>query len=286
MNSYVLHGYGESVASNDVRLALAEKNIPYDYNLVYLESKGDHLRDEYKKLNPKTLVPTLTVNGDPICESIEIMKFIDKEHPDQGSLLFPNESDAFNKLIDYLRLDDENELGNTFGTTGGGISVPVLGRLLCKRSFLAVLWDYLKNHGVKQRKSIFVMVRLFGGPPPGFYKKMMTFLAKHLVYIENYLKHENQFIFGDKYTAADCLLTVLLHRTNEMRFYDVFDGKLLPNISKYWKTVTSRPSYKEAIIDYETGEWKPELDALYGNRANTYSGILIDNINKILKKEN
>ena len=71
-----------------------------------------------------------------------------------------------------------------------------------------------------------------------------------------------------------------------MRFYDVFDGKMLPNISKYWNTVTSRSSYKEAIIDYETGEWKPELDALYGDGANTYSEILIDNINKILNKEN
>ena len=61
---------------------------------------------------------------------------------------------------------------------------------------------------------------------------------------------------------------------------------MLPNISKYWNTVSTRPSYKEAIIDYETGEWKPELDALYGDGANTYSEILIDNINKILNKEN
>ena len=123
-------------------------------------------------------------------------------------------------------------------------------------------------------------------PPPGFYKKMMHFLAKHLVYTENYLNHDKEFIYGDKYTAADCLLTVLLHRVNEMRFCDVFDGKMLPNISKYWNTVSTRPSYKEAIIDYETGEWKPELDALYGDGANTYSEILIDNINKILNKEN
>ena len=80
MNKYVLYGYGESVASNQVRLALSEKNISYEYNLVRLESKGDHLRDDYKKLNPKTLVPTLTVNGNPICESIDIMKYIDNEN--------------------------------------------------------------------------------------------------------------------------------------------------------------------------------------------------------------
>ncbi len=286
MNKYVLYGYGESVASNQVRLALSEKNITYDYNLVKLESTGEHLRDDYKKLNPKTLVPTLTVNGNPICESLDIMKFIDSEHPDQGKSLFPDESETFNDLLDFLFLDDSKELGASFGSTGGGISVPVLGRLLCKRSLLSVFMDYYKNHGVKKRKFIFLMVRIFRGPPPGLYEKMMYFLAKHLVYTENYLNHGKEFIYGDKYTAADCLLTVLLHRVNEMRFYNVFDGKILPNITKYWSMVSSRPSYKEAIIDYETGEWKPELQALYGDGANTFSGLLENNINNILNKEN
>ena len=256
MNKYVLYGYGESVASNQVRLALSEKNISYEYNLVRLESKGDHLRDDYKKLNPKTLVPTLIVNGNPICESIDIMKYIDNENSNHDIKLFPDESESFTDLLDFLFLDDTKELGDTFGTTGGGISVPVLGRLLCKRSFFSVFLDYLKNFRVKKRKFIFLMVRFFGGPPPGLYKKMMYFLAKHLVYTEDYLNHGKEFIYGDKYTAADCLLTVLLHRVNEMRFYNVFDGKILPNITKYWSMVSSRPSYKEAIIDYETGEWK------------------------------
>ena len=57
MNKIELYGYGESVASNMARVALSEKNISYKYNLLYLESKGDHLSKEYKKLNPKNLVP-------------------------------------------------------------------------------------------------------------------------------------------------------------------------------------------------------------------------------------
>ena len=131
------------------------------------------------------------------------------------------------------------------------------------------------------------MVRFFGGPPPGLYKKMMYFLAKHLVYTEDYLNHKKDFIYGDKYTAADCLLTVLLHRVNEMRFYNVFDGKILPNITKYWDTISSRPSYKEAIIDYETGEWEPVLEALYGDGPNDHNDFLWENnINNILNKEN
>ena len=55
MSEIELYGYGESVASNMARVALSEKNISYKYNLLYLESKGEHLSQDYKKLNPKTL---------------------------------------------------------------------------------------------------------------------------------------------------------------------------------------------------------------------------------------
>lgn len=285
MSNFTLYGYGESVASNMARLALSEKKIKFNYNLVYLESKGDHLRDSYKKLNPKTLIPTLLADNKPIPDSIEIMKYIDKEFPNQGESLFPPDDTEFNKLLDYLFLDDEKELGETFGTTGGGISIPVLARLLCKRSFFSVLWDYLKNHGVNKRKPIFIMVRLLGGPPPGVYKKMMSFLAKHLIYTENYLNHGKQFIYGDSYSAADCCLTALLHRVQEMRFYGVFDGKKLPNLSKYWNNISSRPSYTEAIINYETGEWKPELIGLYGEGPNDHNDLLWTEINKLIEEK-
>ena len=285
MTNLTLHGYGESVASNVARLALSEKKLKYNYNLVYLESKGEHLRDSYKKLNPKTLIPTLVIDDKPIPDSIEIMKYIEKEFPNQGESLFPKDDTEFDKLLDYLFLDDKKELGETFGTTGGGISIPVLAKLLCKRSFFSVLWDYLKNHGVSKRKPIFIMVRLLGGPPPGVYKKMMSFLAKHLIYTENYLNHGKEFIYGDSYSAADCCLTALLHRVQEMRFYGVFDGKKLPNLSKYWNNISSRPSYAEAIIKYETGEWKPELIGLYGEGPNDHNDLLWTEINKLLEEK-
>ena len=285
MTNLSLYGYGESVASNMARLALSEKKLKYNYNLVYLESKGEHLRDSYKKLNPKTLIPTLVIDDKPIPDSIEIMKYIDKEFPNQGESLFPKDDIEFDKLLDYLFLDDKKELGETFGTTGGGISIPVLAKLLCKRSFFSVLWDYVRNHGVSKRKPIFIMVRLLGGPPPGVYKKMMSFLAKHLIYTENYLNHGKEFIYGDSYSAADCCLTALLHRVQEMRFYGVFDGKKLPNLSKYWNNISSRPSYTEAIINYETGEWKPELIGLYGDGPNDHNDLLWTEINKLTKEK-
>ena len=82
--SIELYGYGESVASNMARVALSEKNLTFKYNLIYLESRGDHLTKEYKKLNPKNLVPTLVDHELPIPDSIKIMRHIDSSFPQQG----------------------------------------------------------------------------------------------------------------------------------------------------------------------------------------------------------
>ena len=110
MHKIELYGYGESVASNIARVALSEKNISYEYNLLYLESKGDHLSKKYKKLNPKNLVPTMIDNGNVIPDSIQIMRHINSTYAD-GTDLFPENinQDIFNNLLDFVKLDEEHQ---------------------------------------------------------------------------------------------------------------------------------------------------------------------------------
>ena len=219
MHKIELYGYGESVASNMARVALSEKNISYKYNLLYLESKGDHLSKKYKKLNPKNLVPTMIDNGNVIPDSIQIMRHINSTYAD-GTDLFPENinQDIFNNLLDFVKLDEKKELGETLGTTAGGISATILVRLLCKRSLLSVIWDYSTKHSIKKRIPIFILLRILGKPPEKLSKKMALALSKHLVYIEDILNHEKPFMMGDQYTAIDSCMTSILHRINEMRF--------------------------------------------------------------------
>ena len=127
MSEIELYGYGESVASNMARVALSEKNISYKYNLLYLESKGEHLSKDYKKLNPKNLVPTMVDKGNIIPDSIEIMQHINKVYS-QGTDLFPVNinQDRFNNLLDFVKLEEDKGLGGTLGQTAGGISATSL----------------------------------------------------------------------------------------------------------------------------------------------------------------
>ena len=286
MHKIELYGYGESVASNMARVALSEKNISYEYNLLYLESKGDHLSKEYKKLNPKNLVPTIIDNGNVIPDSIQIMRHINTTYTD-GTNLFPENinQDIFNNLLDFVKLDEKKELGETLGTTAGGISATILVRLLCKRSLLSVIWDYSTKHSIKKRIPIFILLRILGKPPERLCKKMALALSKHLVYIEDILKHEKPFMMGDQYTAIDSCMTSILHRINEMRFTNLLTSENLPNLAKYWKIIQARPSYKEGILDYVTGEWEIEIQSLYGTGSNKYEGLALSEITRLLKEK-
>jgi len=286
MHKIELYGYGESVASNMARVALSEKNISYKYNLLYLESKGDHLSKKYKKLNPKNLVPTMIDKGNVIPDSIQIMRHINSTYAD-GTDLFPENinQDIFNNLLDFVKLDEKKELGETLGTTAGGISATILVRLLCKRSLLSVIWDYSTKHSIKKRIPIFILLRILGKPPEKLSKKMALALSKHLVYIEDILNHEKPFMMGDQYTAIDSCMTSILHRINEMRFTNLLTNENLPNIAKYWKIIQARPSYKEGILDYVTGEWEIEIQSLYGNGSNKYEDLALSEITRLLKEK-
>ena len=286
MSEIELYGYGESVASNMARVALSEKNISYKYNLLYLESKGEHLSKDYKKLNPKNLVPTMVDKGNIIPDSIEIMQHINKVYS-QGTDLFPVNinQDRFNNLLDFVKLDEDKELGETLGTTAGGISATIIVRLLCKRSLLSVIWDYSTKHSIKKRIPIFILLRILGKPPEKLSKKMALKLSKHLVYIEDILKHEKPFMMGDQYTAIDSCMTSILHRINEMRFTNLLTSENLPNIAKYWKIIQARPSYKEGILDYVTGEWEIEIQSLFGNGSNKYEDLALSEITRLLKEK-
>ena len=286
MQNLELYGYGESVASNMARVALAEKKISYQYNLVYLESKGDHLTKEYKKLNPKNLVPTLVDHGVPIPDSIKIMRHIDSSHPQKGEILFPKTVDieTFENLLDFVSLDENKELGDTLGTTAGGISAQILVKMLCKRPIIAVIWDYLTKHSIKKRVPIFILLRILGKPPKSLSEKMAVMLAKHLLTIEEVLSHQKKFMMGDAYTAIDCCMTSILHRVQEMRFGSVLMSDKLPNLKNYWETLSSRYSYQAGILDYVTGEWAPEITALYGDGPSEYDDLVWSEINNLLAK--
>jgi glutathione S-transferase len=63
-----------------VRIVLAAKNLPWTSHHLSL-AKGDQLTAEFKKLNPRGVVPVLVHDGNVIVESSVICAYLDEVFP-------------------------------------------------------------------------------------------------------------------------------------------------------------------------------------------------------------
>ena len=77
-----------SVCAQKVRVALAEKGITYTARALDIRAGETHT-PEYRALNPKGVVPTLVVDGQPIVESAIICEYLEEKYP--TPTLFPKD---------------------------------------------------------------------------------------------------------------------------------------------------------------------------------------------------
>ncbi|MGA7487213.1 MAG: glutathione S-transferase family protein [Xanthobacteraceae bacterium] len=99
---YLYHGT-TSVCAIKVRLTLAEKALPWQGEVLWLQ-RGDQYRPDYLKLNPNAVVPTLVHDGKVIIESTLIMD-LDETFPDIP--LMPRDPYARSQVRLWLkRVDD------------------------------------------------------------------------------------------------------------------------------------------------------------------------------------
>ena len=83
-----LYSYWRSSAAYRVRIALNLKGMDYAIAPVHLVRQGgEQHHDDYRKLNPQQLVPTLVDGGHALPESLAIIQYLDEAYPDTPRLL-------------------------------------------------------------------------------------------------------------------------------------------------------------------------------------------------------
>lgn len=80
-----LFDYIRSSAAYRVRIALNLKQLNYQKETVNLKT-GEQFQDDYKKLNPQSLVPSLLTDENVINQSIAILEYLEEHFPNPAIL--------------------------------------------------------------------------------------------------------------------------------------------------------------------------------------------------------
>jgi len=99
--SAILYAFHSSSASWRVRIALAWKNIPYQYQPVSL-AENQQTNPEYQKLNANSLIPTLIIDGYALAQSVAIMEYLEETRPHPPIL--PGDSPSRAKVREIVQI--------------------------------------------------------------------------------------------------------------------------------------------------------------------------------------
>lgn len=78
-----LYDYFRSSAAFRVRIALNLKGLDYECAFVHLtRDGGEQFSDQYRQVNPQTLVPALDDDGQVVTQSLAIIEYLEETHPE------------------------------------------------------------------------------------------------------------------------------------------------------------------------------------------------------------
>ncbi len=98
-----LYSYYRSSCSYRVRLALAYKKIDYDYKAIHLvKDGGEQYSEDYLKLNVKAEVPLWKEQDFLLSQSMSIMLYLDKTHPENP--IFPSDARSFARTVELCEI--------------------------------------------------------------------------------------------------------------------------------------------------------------------------------------
>ncbi|HEY8698260.1 MAG TPA: maleylacetoacetate isomerase [Rhizomicrobium sp.] len=108
-----LYTYFRSSAAFRVRIALNLKGLKPDYKFVHLlKEGGQQFFEDYRRLNPQSLVPTLTHLGHAISQSLAIIEHLDEVYPEPPFLPDDKFDRARVRAIAYAIACDIHPLNN------------------------------------------------------------------------------------------------------------------------------------------------------------------------------
>lgn len=240
-----LYHHGSSVCAAKVRFALAEKQVEAD-NLYYIDIlNGEQFTDEYRKINPKAVVPSLVHNNNIINESTVICEYIDEAF-DGPSLLPDSAFDKTNMRIWTKAVDEELHpaCGELTFVCSHRFIIMRLGEEKLK-AFLASTPDQSVTNKWKERKKEIVTL---GFDAPNI-KDTIRLYDRYLQKMEDTLK-SNTWLAGETFSLADIGLTPYVNRLDMLKMSGMWENGRLPAVENWFNRIKQNTNFKKVFLDW------------------------------------
>lgn len=248
-----LYHSGLSTCAQKVRLALAEKGITFDGVELDLIA-GDQHEPEYRRLNPKGVVPTLVNGDDVIVESTIINEYIEDTWPDTP--LRPAAPGARARMRRWAQRVDET--GHSHGVVLSfciAFRLNFAGQDERRDAFLAGISDTGRRQHMRD------MIDQ-GVEAPAFPRAVHEF--DRVLGDMNEQLASQHWLAGDNYSLADIAWLPYLTRLANLGLAGLWRDK--DRLADWYERSCARPSYEVAIT-----RWLPppvlDMMAAQGERA-------------------
>jgi glutathione S-transferase len=248
-----------SVCAMKVRLALTEKALPWDGEMLDLR-RGDQFDREYRKLNPNAVVPTLVHDGRVIVESTVIIEYLDEAFPSPQLMSAEPYHRAVARL--WMKKIDDYLHGACATLT---FAIAFRGVLLRKTReerearFAAIPDPAMRE---RQRQAVTYGIEAPDGPPA------LRSFDKFIGEMEDALAR-SPYLAGDAYSLADVATTPYVHR-GEILAMDRLWGGRRPHVADWYARMRERPSFEDGIARYMTEGVREHFDV---SREETWQKI-------------
>jgi glutathione S-transferase len=229
--------HGElSSCSQRVRITLAEKGLEWESYIISIPD-NEHATPEFQAINPKGLVPAFVDNGTLLIESCDIIDYLDQKYPKPP--LRPTDTASEATMIEMLAAADKAQADLKL------LSHEFLFRPRKQMSEIEVE-QFAASHN---NRGLVDFVKEWQGSEI-FPKEKLDAAVNRTDEDFNMLDNavaDQDWLLGADMTLADIAWMPNIHR---MMLMD-WPLERYTNLCRWFDRVKARPSYQQALVDWE-----------------------------------
>lgn len=224
-----------STCSQKARICLYEKDLPWESKVLNLAAK-DQLSEEYLRLNPHGVVPTLVHDGEPMVDSSVICEYLDERFPSPS--LSPREPLARARMRAWMRYFEE-------------VATPAIRPPSYNAALLSRFQDMDDEQFRREQADVRPLRKHFYRRmgPKGFSEPDLQTSIEQLIATLDRMEstlERSAWLVSETYSIADIVILPTIDRMADLGLGDLWSRGERPRVANWYGRMLQRPAIRRA----------------------------------------